>query len=95
GGSISYVEFREAPLSNVLGLADAVEMAQRHGVSYLGFNYPLDVCRTCQTRGTFDTCANCGSADIMRVRRVSGYLQDVDYFTKGKKAEIRDRRANE
>ncbi|GCA65351.1 hypothetical protein KIPB_016920, partial [Kipferlia bialata] len=95
GGSISYVEFREAPLSNVLALEDAVSYATAQGVSYLGFNYPLDVCQDCQYHGTYDVCPACGSSDILRVRRVSGYLEDVRFFTPGKTAEVAHRRSND
>ena len=94
GGSISYVELAEAPLSNVLGLHDILEVAIRYGVSYLGINYPLDVCRRCNHKGTFDVCPVCGSEDIKRIRRVSGYLEDIDHFTRGKTREVQIRTAN-
>lgn len=94
GGCITYIEFKSAPLENVLGLRDAIEYATNKGISYLGFNYPLDICNSCDTYGTFDTCNNCGSNDIKKIRRVSGYLENCDFFTKGKKAEIKVRKAN-
>lgn len=94
GGSISYVELSEAPLTNVLGLHDILEVAIRCGVSYLGINYPLDVCRGCNHKGTFDVCPVCGSEDIKRIRRVSGYLEDVGHFTQGKAREVQIRTAN-
>lgn len=94
GGSISYVELSEAPLTNVLGLHDILEVAIRCGVSYLGINYPLDICRGCNHKGTFDVCPVCGSKDIKRIRRVSGYLEDVGHFTQGKAREVQIRTAN-
>jgi ribonucleoside-triphosphate reductase len=94
GGSISYVEFSSAPLSNIEALSDAIQYAERKGISYFGFNYPLDICNNCNASGTFDTCLQCGSTDIKHLRRVSGYLEDVNYFTIGKAAEAKRRTPN-
>ena len=94
GGSISYVEFNDAPMENIEALEDLVAYATAQGVSYLGMNFPLDICRECGHKGTFDDCPECGSKNIRRIRRVSGYLEDLDYFTSGKKREVAKRRAN-
>ncbi len=94
GGSISYVELREAPVGNEEAIADIVSMATDLGVSYLGINFPLDYCNDCRTPGTFDTCPRCGSGSIKRIRRVSGYLETLDEFATGKRAEEANRRAN-
>jgi len=93
GGSISYVELQEAPLANFECVADIVRFAAEQGVSYLGVNYPLDVC-VCGHHGTFDSCPVCGSRDVLRIRRVSGYLEVLNEFSTGKKAEEAKRRAN-
>ena len=94
GGSISYVELREAPIGNATCIADIIQHAVKSGVSYLGVNYPLDICRKCGQHGTFDNCPVCGSQDIDRIRRVSGYLESLSEFSVGKKFEEAQRRAN-
>ena len=94
GGSISYVELREAPLANVEAIRDIIDIATSCGVSYLGVNYPLDICQDCHHRGTFDSCPKCGSKAIRRIRRVSGYLETLDEFATGKRAEESHRVAN-
>lgn len=94
GGSISYVELKEAPLGNAEGLDELVEAAVISGVHYLGFNFQKDVCQECGFAGTFDKCPKCGSRKINRIRRVSGYLEIQDYFTQGKMRESKNRRAN-
>ncbi len=94
GGSISYVEFNDAPMDNIEALSDLVAYAACQGVSYLGFNFPLDICRDCGKHGTFDVCPECGSKNIKRIRRVSGYLEDLNYFTRGKVREVSHRKAN-
>ena len=94
GGCISYVELSEAPFGNAEGLDELVEVAIKSGVHYLGFNFPKDVCSECGTSGTFDKCPSCGSHHITRIRRVSGYLEVQDFFTKGKLNESKNRKAN-
>ena len=94
GGCITYVELQEAPLGNDEGLDELIEIAIKSGVHYLGFNYPKDICNSCGCTGTFDVCPICGSKDITRIRRVSGYLEIADYFTSGKKNEEKNRRTN-
>lgn len=94
GGCITYVELGEAPLSNYEGLLEYIEIATKAGTHYLGFNFPKDICQKCGTTGVFDVCPKCGSSEITRIRRVSGYLEILDGFTKGKKAEEKNRRSN-
>ena len=94
GGCITYVELGEAPLGNYEGLLEYVEVATKAGTHYLGFNFPKDICDECGASGVFDTCPLCGSKHITRIRRVSGYLEILDGFTKGKKNEEKNRRKN-
>ena len=94
GGCITYVELGEAPLGNDEGLLEYIEFAIKSGVHYLGFNFPKDVCNKCGASGVFDECPICKSKEITRIRRVSGYLEILDGFTKGKKNEEKNRRAN-
>lgn len=94
GGCITYVELGEAPLDNDEGLREYVECAIAHGVHYLGFNFPKDICEECSAVGIFDECPSCGGKHITRIRRVSGYLELLDGFTTGKKNEERTRKPN-
>jgi anaerobic ribonucleoside-triphosphate reductase len=94
GGCITYIEFRSAPIANVEAIAELIEYAITQDVNYLGFNFPMDRCRDCSATGTFDTCGACGSDNIVRIRRVSGYLEEVEFFTAGKKAEVAKRLPN-
>lgn len=94
GGSISYIELNEAPIGNDEGLRELVEIAISSGVHYLGINFPKDICKDCGYTGIFDDCPSCGSSNITRIRRVSGYLELLDGFTNGKKNEVRSRKNN-
>lgn len=94
GGCISYVEFSSAPLGNTEAVAEIIDAGVASGVNYIGINFPLDTCLECGERGTFDQCPSCGGDHVHRIRRVSGYLEDLDFFTAGKKAEVARRAPN-
>jgi ribonucleoside-triphosphate reductase (formate) len=94
GGCISYIEMGESPIGNMEALSEIIDYAICKGVHYLGFNFPLDVCNDCGQTGVFDICDNCESSNVIHYRRVSGYLEDLSYFTKGKKSEVNNRRDN-
>lgn len=95
-GHISYVEMSAPPLHN----PDAVEAVIRHmrdsDMGYGGINYPVDFCTNCSLTGVFneDLCPRCGSMNIRRVRRITGYLSTTDRFNDSKLSELRDRIAH-
>jgi len=95
GGCMTYIEFVEAPINNEIALEEIIKYSLEKNIHYLGFNYNLDVCNNCNQKGVFDKCSNCGSTSITRVRRVSGYLEVLDYFTQGKINEVKNRKGNE
>ncbi|TCL73267.1 ribonucleoside-triphosphate reductase class III catalytic subunit [Hydrogenispora ethanolica] len=92
-GHISYVEMKAPPIDNL----DAYEKLLRHmaasDMGYAGINFPIDECLSCSYRGVIpeDECPSCGSPQIRRVRRITGYLSTVDRFNDAKQAELRDR----
>ena len=94
GGSISYIELNEIPIGNTEGIKELIEIATQSGVRYFGINFPKDICNHCGCHGIFDCCTDCGSTDITRIRRVSGYLEILDGFTDGKKNEVATRKNN-
>ncbi|ACX73705.1 anaerobic ribonucleoside-triphosphate reductase [Fibrobacter succinogenes subsp. succinogenes S85] len=95
GGCISYVELDEQPCYNVGAIQKVVEFAMKNNCNYFGINFPLDQCNACGHFGRIgDTCSSCGSSDILRLRRVSGYLSEKRAFTKGKKRELNLRKAS-
>jgi ribonucleoside-triphosphate reductase len=91
-GHISYVELDAPPVHNL----EAYETLLRHmaasDMGYAGINFPIDECLSCFHHGVIaDTCPVCGSSDIRRIRRITGYLSTVDRFNDAKKAELADR----
>jgi anaerobic ribonucleoside-triphosphate reductase len=93
-GHISYVEFPSPPIHN----PEAIEAVLRHmkesDVGYAGVNFPVDYCMSCNYTGVInkEECPMCGSVDLKRVRRITGYLSTVDRFNDAKRAELQDRR---
>ncbi len=95
GGSITYVELKEAPQVNIEGIYELIEIAYKSDIRYLGFNFPLDICGDCDYMSIFNNnCDKCNSSNIKRIRRVSGYLEIQDFFTKGKYYESKKRKSN-
>lgn len=96
GGHITYVEFPSPPLCNLEAMETVIRAMQMNNVGYGAVNYPVDFCEDCYKQGVFpeDKCVFCGSRQIRRVRRITGYLSTVDRFNDAKQAELRARRVN-
>lgn len=95
GGSISYVEFSTPILNNSEAITDVIKYGISNGINYLGINFPLDYCENCKTTGIFEeSCNCCGSTEIKKLRRVSGYLSYKETLKGGKKAEEKLRKAH-
>lgn len=87
GGCISYVEISHVE-ENIEGLKDIIEIAKRNNIHYLGFNFDKNICKNCNSPTfSFEKCETCGSNEIIKIRRVSGYLGYLDNFSYGKKLE--------
>ena len=92
-GAICYVELDVSVKNNVDGLEKLVLYAMAKDVPYFAINVPNDHCDVCGYIGDIpDKCPKCGSSDILRLRRVTGYLsQDYHNFNAGKVDEVEHR----
>ena len=90
-GCITYVELDGSVKNNLKALETIVNYAMDKDVPYFAINVPNDMCNDCgYTDDMNDTCPECGSHDIRRLRRVTGYLTG-DYktaFNLGKQQEV-------
>lgn len=90
-GCITYVELDETSKHNIDALDTLVNYAMKKDIPYFAINVPNDMCTNCgYTDEISDTCPKCGSCEIRRLRRVTGYLTN-DYktaFNKGKQQEV-------
>ena len=93
-GCITYVELDSAASHNIDALEELVVYAMEKDIPYLGLNLPNDTCMECGWTGEInDACPACGSTDIKRLRRVTGYITE-DYLTSfnaGKVDEVEHR----
>lgn len=89
-GCITYVELDAAARYNTEALETIVNYAMDKDIPYFALNVPNDTCDDCGfTADIMDTCPVCGSSNIQRLRRVTGYLTG-DYrtaFNLGKQEE--------
>lgn len=93
-GCITYVELPSTVNHNIEALETIVNYAMSKDIPYMGINLPVDDCDDCGASGEFgENCPECGSVNIKRLRRVTGYLTG-DYksaFNLGKQDETERR----
>ena len=92
-GHISYIEFPSPPIHNLEAIETVLRHMKESDIGYAGINFPVDYCMSCSYTGVInkDECPMCGSVDLKRVRRITGYLSTVDRFNDAKQSELRDR----
>ncbi len=90
-GCITYTELDSGAKNNLKALEAIVNYAMDKDVPYFAINVPNDQCMNCGYCDEMDDdCPECGSEDIKRLRRVTGYLTN-DYktaFNAGKQQEV-------
>lgn len=90
-GCITYVELDSGAKNNLEALEAIVNYAMDKDIPYFAINVPNDQCMDCGYCDEMDdNCPECGSKDIKRLRRVTGYLTN-DYktsFNAGKQQEV-------
>ena len=93
-GCITYVELDTSTKNNIEALEDLVNYAMDKDIPYFAINVPSDTCLNCGFQDDInEKCPKCGSDNIQRLRRVTGYLTG-DYktaFNPGKQSEVEDR----
>ena len=93
-GCITYVELEGAVLKNLDALEQIVNYAMDKDIPYFAINVPNDTCLDCGWTGEIENeCPECGSKNIQRLRRVTGYLTGnyTTAFNLGKQQEVKDR----
>ena len=89
-GCITYVELDSGVKNNLDGLENIVLTAMEKDIPYFAINVPNDICNKCGfTDEIGNNCPECGSDEITRLRRVTGYLTGnyKTAFNKGKQQE--------
>ena len=89
-GCITYVELDSSTINNVEALEELVNYAMDKDIPYFAINVPNDSCDDCGFTGDIgEKCPKCGSVNIKRLRRVTGYLTGSykEAFNLGKQQE--------
>ena len=90
-GCITYVELPDSAKHNIDALEEIVNYAMDKDIPYFAINVPNDTCLECgYTDEIGEKCPVCGSTNIQRLRRVTGYLTGnyTDAFNLGKQQEV-------
>jgi ribonucleoside-triphosphate reductase len=92
-GHISYIELSSPPVNNLRAIEDIIRHMKNCDIGYAGINFPIDFCEGCGYFGVIDTdsCPSCSTESIRRVRRITGYLSEVENFNDAKITELRQR----
>ncbi|ACV24740.1 anaerobic ribonucleoside-triphosphate reductase [Methanocaldococcus fervens] len=63
-------------------------------IGFWTYTKNLSVCNKCgaSAGGLRDRCVNCGSEDVAKFSRITGYLQNISNWNKAKQKELEDRR---
>jgi ribonucleoside-triphosphate reductase len=92
-GHICHIFLDASPQGNMEAIKQIVEHAKEQDIGYLGVNYPINECKDCKFSDpiTQEQCPKCGSTNINRIRRITGYLSPTTNWNDSKLAEL-DRR---
>ncbi len=94
-GHISYTELEAPPANNIDAVDTVIRKMAASDFGYGGINFPIDECRSCAHCGVLSSnCPACGSYDIRRIRRITGYLSTDERFNEAKYSELKDRRVH-
>jgi ribonucleoside-triphosphate reductase len=87
------VELPSAPDNNLEAFETLIRAMYDADMGYAAVNFPVDICKECGFNGVIETetCPKCGSGEISRVRRITGYLSTLDKFNDSKLEEVRNR----
>ena len=93
GGHITYVELDGEAKKNIKAIVKIVKIMHDEGIGYGSINHPVDTCKHCGYKGViYEKCPICGGDNILRMRRITGYLTgDLSSWNSAKRAEERDR----
>jgi ribonucleoside-triphosphate reductase len=95
GGHIFYVEIDGDATHNPQAIMTVVDMMDKHNMGYASVNHTRNRCLSCgyeNAASQLTECPRCGSNEIDRLQRITGYLVGTtDRWNSAKLAELNDR----
>ena len=95
GGHIFYVEIDGDATHNPQAIMDVVDLMDKNDMGYCSVNHNRNRCMDCGYEDASEglkECPRCGSHNIDRLQRITGYLVGTtDRWNSGKLAELNDR----
>lgn len=95
GGHIFYVEIDGDATHNPEAISDIVDLMDKYNIGYGSVNHTRNRCMDCGHEDATDgleVCPKCGSKNIDRLQRITGYLVGTtDRWNKAKLSELNDR----
>lgn len=95
GGHIFYVELDGDATHNVDAVEQIVELMDKYNIGYGSINHNRNRCLDCSYEDAstnLEVCPVCGSNNIDKLQRITGYLVGTtDRWNSGKLAELHDR----
>ncbi|AIJ05915.1 anaerobic ribonucleoside-triphosphate reductase NrdD [Methanocaldococcus bathoardescens] len=75
-------------------LIDITRKITKTDIGFWTYTKNLSVCNNCgaSAGGLIDKCINCGSEDVAKFSRITGYLQNISNWNRAKQKELEDRR---
>ena len=95
GGHIFYIEIDGDATHNPQAIMDIVDLMDKHNIGYCSVNHNRNRCMNCgyeDAQPELEVCPKCGSENIDKLQRITGYLVGTtDRWNKAKLAELNDR----
>lgn len=95
GGHIFYVEIDGDATHNPDAIANIVDLMDKHNIGYCSVNHNRNRCMQCgyeDAQDNLDSCPKCGSKELDKLQRITGYLVGTtDRWNNAKLAELNDR----
>ncbi len=95
GGHIFYIEIDGDATHNPQAIMDIVDLMDKHNIGYCSVNHNRNRCMNCgyeDAQQELAVCPKCGSDNIDKLQRITGYLVGTtERWNKAKLAELNDR----
>ncbi len=95
GGHIFYVEIDGDATHNPKAISDIVDLIHKYNIGYGSVNHNRNRCMDCgyeDAQAELKVCPKCGSTNIDKLQRITGYLVGTtDRWNSAKLAELNDR----